>query len=156
VYNFPKILREAHGVYALVGATVRVANSLLPPLRRTSVLLDYGWRPDGSLWLGFKLSRGMIRSGVFGVPTGMRHFLHGKYTIVMADAKIGTLVLTQNAAWGIGPILRRLRSAPGDLLIITFDSALRIARVYVNNGMDLCSEFHSLETHSAPVGVGCD
>ena len=78
VYNSPIILREAHGVYALVGTTVGVPNSLLPTLRRTSVLLDYGWRPNGNLWLGFKLSRGIIRSGVFGVPTRMRHFLHGE------------------------------------------------------------------------------
>jgi hypothetical protein len=151
ITSSPIILRRAYGVYALVGASPdsRVIDSLLPPLRRTSVLLDYGWHTDGHLWLGFKLSQGMIRSGVFGVPTAMRRFLHGEYALLASDeSKIGTLVVPDNVAWGLGPFFRRRGCAPGELLVIRFDLASHLAHAHLE-GEDLLDEFHSLRARHA-------
>jgi len=151
VSSSPIIVRRAYGVYVLVGVSTDsgVIESLLPPLRRTSVLLDYGWHTDGQLWLGFKLSQGMIRNGVFGVPTAMRRFLHGEYALLASDeSKIGTLVMTDNAAWGLGPFFRR-RCEPGQLLVIRFNLTSHVARLHLE-GEDLLDEFRSLRARHVP------
>jgi hypothetical protein len=148
ISSSPIVVRPAYGVYTLVGERVDLpfTNSLLPPLRSTSVLLNYCWHANGSLWLGFKISQGMIRNGVFGVPTAMRKLLHGKYTILASGkSKTGILVLTGTAGWGLGPFLRRRKCKPGDLLVICFDVAARIACAHLE-GEDLLDEFRSLRT----------
>lgn len=133
----PVIARYAPGVYGLRSATVSpgLVASLVSRRPRGKVLRDYGWTPDGRVWLGYELSKAMISSGVFTVPKGMKPFLEGEFVLKAADrARIGALVCKgASAAWGLGPFFRRRGGEPGDHLALVFDLKAREVTVSVGD-----------------------
>jgi hypothetical protein len=131
------IAKYARGVYGLPGAEVPpgVIDSLIPKQRRHGkVLVDYGWTRDRKIWLGFRLSRGMISSGVFTVPAAMKRFLEGEFVLKANDAScIGTVVSKESGAWGLGPFFSRRGGEPGDHLLILFDLTIQEAIVRIGD-----------------------
>lgn len=134
----PVITKYAIGVYGLRGTDVPpgLVESLMPDFkqRRGRVLLDYGWSPEGKIWLGYKLSEGMLKSGVIGVPAGMKRFLSGEYLLKTEDGlQIGKLVMKEGAGWGLGPFYRRRGGEPGDYLVLLVDTSSKEASVYIGD-----------------------
>ncbi len=124
----PIMVRYARGVYGLRGASVSpgTVESLAPRRRRGRVLIDYGWTSDGKIWLAFCLSKAMVISGVFGVPSGMKQFLQGEFSLRLADrSPIGTLFCAYPNAWGLGPMFRRRGGEEGDYLVLVVDLGAR-------------------------------
>ena len=143
----PIIARYAPGVYGLRGADVEpgLVESLISPRRRGRVLKDYGWTTDGRVWLGFQLSEAMISSGVFTVPAAMKTFANGEFLLKVEDGSpIGTAVIQESGAWGLGPFFRRRGGEPGDHLILVFDLAAREAVVHIGDA-DLLDQFQALD-----------
>ena len=143
----PIVARYAPGVYGLRGADVEpgVVESLIAPRRRGRVLKDYGWTTDGRVWLGFQLSEAMISSGVFTVPAAMKTFANGEFLLKVEDGSpIGTAVIQESGAWGLGPFFRRRGGEPGDHLILVFDLAAREAVVHIGDA-DLLDQFQALD-----------
>jgi hypothetical protein len=146
------VLRYAPGVYGLVGAHIDpgVTESLSPRTRKGRVLVDYGWLPERQIWLGYRLSQGMIRNGVFTVPSAMKRALEGEYPVATADgARIGTLTIRENGGWGLGPFYTRRGGEPGDYLVVRFELATRTATVYLG-GKDLFEEYRSAAAGLTP------
>ena len=147
----PIIARYAPGVYGLRGADVEpgLVESLIAPRRWGRVLKDYGWTTDGSVWLGFQLSEAMISSGVFTVPAAMKTFVSGEFPLKGEDgSSIGTAVVQESGAWGLGPFFRRRGGEPGDHLILVFDLAAREAVVHIGDA-DLLDKFQALDEEEA-------
>jgi hypothetical protein len=128
------VCRYAPGIYGLVGAHLPpgLVERLAPRRRRTRVLQDFGWQSERQIWISFKLSEGMIRAGVFGVPSSLKRFLEGEYDLLTPDnSRIGRLSLKENSGWGLGPFFTRRGGEAGDYLVVVFDLRKReaIARV---------------------------
>ena len=143
----PILARYAPGVYGLRGADVEpgLVESLIPPRRRGRVLKDYGWTTDGKVWLGFQLSEAMISSGVFTAPAAMKVFVSGEFLLKVEDGSpVGTAVVQESGAWGLGPFFRRRGGEPGDHLILVFDLAAREAVVHIGDA-DLLDQFQALD-----------
>jgi hypothetical protein len=144
----PIIERYASGVYGLRGANVPpgLAESLIPHNERPpSVRLDHGWTSDRKIWIGYRLSDGMVRNGAFGVPSGLKKFLQGKFTLKAADGDVmGTLSISESSGWGLGPFYRRRGGEAGDTLLIVFDLSRQEASISIGNE-GLLEKCHSLD-----------
>jgi hypothetical protein len=142
----PVIDRFASGVYGLRGAKVEpgTVESLIPQYqRRASVRLDHGWTGDRKIWIGYRVSEGMLNSGAFSIPGGLKRFLQGSFALNSADGlRIGTLVVKESSAWGIGPFFRRRGGEPGDTLLIVFDLKAKDAHVSIGDD-DLLEQYQT-------------
>ena len=135
----PVIARYAPGVYGLRGAQVPpgLAESMVQLRRKTRVLADYGWLPDGRIFVSYKLSEGCLSNGIVSVPSGMRSYLQGEFKLLIADGQsAGRLAVKDNSAWGLGPFFRRRGGEPGDHFQIIFDTKQRLASVHLGETMD--------------------
>ena len=98
--------------------------------RKTRVLADYGWLPDGSIFISYKLSKGTLANGIVSIPAGMKSYLQGEFGLLIADGQsAGQLVVKDTQAWGLGPFFRRRGGEPGDLFQIVFDTRQMVASV---------------------------
>ena len=134
----PVLTKYAIGVYGLRGVPVPpgVIESLKPDFsnRRGRVLRDYGWTPDGKVWLGYKVSEAMIRSGVTTVPGAMKRFIAGEFTLKTEDGlPVGRLVVKENSAWSLGPFFRRRGGEVEDYLVLLIDLTDRNATIYIGD-----------------------
>jgi hypothetical protein len=135
----PVITRYARGVYGLRGAQVPpgLAESLVELRRNTRVLAEYGWLPDGKIFVSYKLSKGCLTKGIVSVPAGMKSYLQGEFELLIADEQsAGRLVVKDTQAWGLGPFFRRRGGEPGDLFQIVFDTSKMLASVSLPEDRD--------------------
>jgi len=80
------------------------------------------------------LSEAMIRSGVVGVPAAMRRFLAGEFSLKVEEGlSVGTLVVKESSAWGLGPFFRRRGGEEGDYLVILLDLSVREATIHIGD-----------------------
>jgi hypothetical protein len=133
----PIIIRYAPEVYGLRGAelTAGLVESLMPKhTGKSKLLVDFGWTNDRNLQIVYKVSRGMLSSGVVSIPIGLRPFVNGKFTLRTADGyDVGTLVVKNNTAWGLGPFFSRRGGETDDYLRILFDLTKREASVHIGD-----------------------
>lgn len=135
----PVLARYAPGVYGLRGAQIPpgLAESLVESRRRTRVLADYGWLPDGRIHLSYKLSEGALSNVIVSVPVGMKSYLQGEFKLLIADGQcVGRLVVKDTQAWGLGPFFRRRGVEPGDFFQILFDTKQRLASLSLEEPAD--------------------
>lgn len=123
--NSPVLCKFARGVYGLRGTDIQpgVVERLVPKTKQGRVRLDHGWTQDGCVWIAYRISAGMISSGVFGVPTSLGRVMGGTYVLRTSDgAIVGKVTVPQDSgtAWGLGPLFSRRGGEPGDVLLLTF------------------------------------
>jgi hypothetical protein len=132
----PIIAKYAPGVYGLRGADFppgQATDLALKPRRRKAVR-DHGWTPDGCVWIGYRLSDSMVRTGILYVPAALKAIVAGEFQLETEDGvSIGIIKSKDLAAWGIGPLFSRRGGEPGDFLVIVFDLARRVATVSVGD-----------------------
>ncbi|CAN5562187.1 hypothetical protein BH23CHL2_BH23CHL2_25220 [soil metagenome] len=140
----PIIAKYARGVYGIRGAETdpSIIESLIPVRNAKQVLLDYGWTKDGDIWIVFRLTDAAIGSGVVGIPSAMKSFIQGEFLLVSSDdADLGTLVIKDTSAWGLGPLFRRRGGEQGDILLLSI--SLENRRVFAQIGSDeLIDDLH--------------
>ena len=112
ISNSPIITRLGIGVYGLRGAKLNpgAIEALKPkrPYFKHRVLIDDGWTNYGKIWLGFKLSKGLLSGGVFSIPSAMKQFLEGRYTFKVIDGSdIGNITIRNISGWNISPFFDR-------------------------------------------------
>lgn len=135
----PIVARYAPGVYGLRGAQVPpgLAESMVGLRRKTRVLSDYGWLPEGKIFVSYKLSQGCLSNGIVSVPGGMKPYLQGEFRLLTADGlPAGRLVVKDTQAWGLGPLFQRRGGEPGDHFQIVFDTKQRLASVHLGEAVD--------------------
>lgn len=126
----PVIARLGPGVYGLRGTSVApgIVDELVLRKPRGKVLQDYGWTPDGEIWLGYRLSASAVASGVISIPSALAAFLTGDFEINDADGlRLGRLGTGGYAAWGLSPTIARRGLEAGDYLSVTIDLQARTA-----------------------------
>lgn len=133
----PAIMRYGRCLYSLVGADISPSQveSLQTGLRRRKdhVLLDYGWQ-HGKIWLGYRLSRNMIRGGCFNTPRSMENLISGEFTLETEEGEIiAKLVIRESGAWGLTKLFRRRGGEPGDYLALIFDINKRKTLAYMGD-----------------------
>jgi len=133
----PLICRHATGVYGLRGSEVPVGlvESLAPKRTgKSKLIIDYGWTEDREVQILYRVSAGMLASGIVSIPAALKAFVQGRFALMTGDdSKIGTLVVKDNSGWGIGPFFTRRGGEPGDYLSVVFDSSRRIATVEIGD-----------------------
>jgi hypothetical protein len=130
----PVIARYERGVYGLRGAQVPpgLAASMVATRKQPRVLTDYGWLPDGRIFLSYKLSGGALANGIVSVPAGLKSHLQGEFGLLTSDGQsAGLVVIKDTQAFGLGPFFRRRGGEPGDLFKIVFDMKLKLASVHL-------------------------
>ncbi len=138
----PAIRQYGKGVYGLAGADVSpgIVDSLAPKRRNSSVLRDFGHAPDGSVWMLYRLSRGMVNSGMFYVPSSMREFVQGEFELRSDSNLIGKLTIKENAGWGLGPVFKRRGGEEGDYLRLKLGHQDRSASISIGDSTLLANE----------------
>ena len=114
-------LRGVHVDPASVEA-LRAANASRPRQKR---ILDYGWTPDGSLWMAVRLPAS-YQAGVFGIPSAIQRYVEGRdFAARSEDGSLcGTIrVGEEGTSWGFGPFLSRNGADEDDILVADFDLA---------------------------------
>jgi hypothetical protein len=131
----PVLERVAPSVYALRGAKidpVEVAHLAGKDVPTEPALQDDGWTKDGAIWLGYRVKRNILSSGVVAVRAGVRNMIGERRLELYAvdGASVGTLVVsTTGNAWGLTPFIGRRGVEVGDGLIIALDTDLGVAVV---------------------------
>lgn len=131
----PVLERLAPSVYALRGVKIdpaEVAHLAGKDIPTEAALQDDGWTKDGAVWLGYRVKRNMLSSGVVSVPAGIRNMIgdHKLELYTVEGATVGTLVVSSTgSAWGLTPFIGRRGVEVGDALIITLDTELGVAVV---------------------------
>jgi len=103
-------------------APPRVRVAPLPRTPKPTLCLGFGRPDDRRIWIGFKLSAGMIHTGSFTFPPPLRGLLSGTFPLLDPDgARAGQFVVKQPKGWGLIPLFSRRGTAPGDCLVLLFD-----------------------------------
>lgn len=98
---------------------LRRANAQRPRERR---IQDFGWTPEGRLWLAVRLGR--PSSVVITIPSAISNYLADRNFRARAldGSDVGEVVIAENASsWGYTPFLGRMGADEGDVLRIEFD-----------------------------------
>jgi len=135
----PVIARYAPGVYGLRGTQVPpgLAESMVELRRKTRVLADYGWLPNGKIFASYKLSKGSLSNGIVSIPSAMKSYLQGEFGLLIAEGQsAGRLVIKDTQAWGLGPFFRRRGGEPGDHFQIIFDTRQRLASLHLGEALE--------------------
>lgn len=131
----PIICKYATGLYGLRGAKVPpgLVESLISKKKKVATL-DYGWTPDGNIWIVHKLSAASIQSGVIGIPSAMKEHLQGIFSCTTADGvQIGNIKIKDAACWGLGSFFRRRGGEEEDHILIIFSIVNKKAKIYIGD-----------------------
>jgi hypothetical protein len=154
----PIVARYATGVYGLVGAEVDpgFVESLITKRRAEKVVLDFGWRGSQSIWIGYRLSRNMINTGVCNVPGAMQRFLMGRYSLKDEDGfVIGQIRMANNHLSGLGALFTRRGGEPGDYLALILDLRTKEALPYLGD-KGLLEKLQSAANEKQPGSAASD
>jgi len=130
---------------------------LAPKRQHRKVLADYGWTPEGQIWLAYRLSEATILTGVVSVPAAMRDFVAGEFALKSQDGEgMGILVAKESTAWGLGPFFSRRGGEAGDYLLISLDLKMREANLCLGTA-DLVEDYaNAAEGFPVPVLSGVE
>lgn len=139
----PLIARYAPGIYGLRGVDIAPGEieRFASQRARTRHVQDYGWSSDARLWIIFELSRSVLSSGVFYIPTGLRNLVEGRFVLFAEGrSRLGALVIAQHGCWGLSPLFTRRGGQPGDTLLLIFDLRSREAEARMGTDRELLEE----------------
>lgn len=95
--------------------------AMRPRVRR---VLDYGWTPEGNLWLAVRLPKLYGGSYTQGIPAPILRYVAGRQFRATGEdgTQVGSIgVDDQGTSWGYAPFLSREGADEGDVLYIEFD-----------------------------------
>jgi hypothetical protein len=143
----PILERYASGVYGLRGADISPgeAEALRPRVVRSRALVDYGWKKDGVPWIAYPVTENLLRSGVAGMPAGLRDALgEGSWPLVTVDGTtVGKLVCRGGSVWGMKPYFKRRGADIGDFMVLEIDRRTSVATVRLG-GKEIYEQVHEV------------
>ncbi|MCZ7650334.1 MAG: hypothetical protein M5U13_03855 [Thermoanaerobaculia bacterium] len=135
--NAPFIERLASGIYALRG--MRVDPAQVETLRAFRwggpTLRDWGWTPDGAIWMAQGVTASLQASRVLSVPAAARRLLRrDRFDLIGTDGEhLGHLALGSGGnAWGLGRYFNRYDPREGEVLVIALDP--RLGKALIQHG----------------------
>lgn len=134
----PILQRVAFGVYALRGQKLDpgvVSRAVNSARSQRSPLIDFGWSRSRTLWLAMRLSRSIVRTGIFGIPAGLRRQLKDAYVCgTKSEPTAERLRCNRSQAWGLKRLIVQAGAQPDDFMLLEFDN--RAETVEVSFGSD--------------------
>ncbi|HVT17006.1 MAG TPA: hypothetical protein VHQ90_12615 [Thermoanaerobaculia bacterium] len=133
----PYIQRLAPAIYSLRGNPVdptTVARLLTNKRLHGRFQKDHGWTAAGCIWIAYRVTQGLLMSGVVSVPPGVKKIVNSRRfrLIDIADLPVGVLVVSETgSAWGFSPFIRRRGVQEGDTLVLVLDLRSGVARLDV-------------------------
>jgi hypothetical protein len=145
----PVLAKYAPGVYGVRGATVSPAQaeSLVdfPRRNRGRKLLDYGWMKSGRIWLGFNITKNMLTSGFFSIPSAMKKYFGHHYEVkVESGAVISELKEGAAGFNGLTKVFKYYGLEEGDCFVLEFDLANESAKA-IPGGRELILNYQDDE-----------
>ena len=121
----PIFAKYAPGIYGLTGTTFNPGDIERIRKWQGQGFSDHGWTENSEPWAAVEVTPAMLSTGVAGLPGGLRNILRGRYSIDTEDGeKVGNLVVSDRAVWGLGKFFRRCGGDPGDVLVLIFKPSL--------------------------------
>ena len=105
--------RVSPGVYTLIGVQLSPGQvrAVAGRGKARRVVQDCGWTPDGeAVWVTYRVSAGLLRSGVASLPSGIRSFVsRGRYELRGKDGpSVGHIGIGDGSLWGLLSLFARL------------------------------------------------
>ena len=117
---------------------LRAANAEQPREKR---VIDYGWTPEGRLWVDVRLPDLKSRTAfTFLMPSDIRRLVADGEFLAFSESGLrsGRIRVTEDGqSWGYGPFLERSGADEGDVFIIEFDLGERTALLRLADDEDL-------------------
>jgi hypothetical protein len=122
----------------------------------------HGWTKDKAYWLGYRVTEGILDTGVLTVPAGVVKLIGARrFELAAIDGTaMGTLAADRDGnAWGVSQFIRRRGVDTDDAIVITIDLDLEFAMVQSGSPADLLVAYaegegrgpqHYLEEMTAP------
>lgn len=111
---------------------------------KPTIKSDWGWTPERSLYIVYKLNKSSIRSGVFPLFSSFSAFLTEKnYPLIdVQSEKVGVLAINEEGTqcWGISAYLRRVDADENDYLVVDIDLQKQLANIKIGD-YELVSEY---------------
>lgn len=108
-------------------ATVEALRATNAERAREKRVLDYGWTPNGRLWVAVRLPElKSLAAFTFGMPAPIRRLVADREFPASSESGILSGVVRVNAdgiSWGYGSFLGRSGADEDDILIVEFDLA---------------------------------
>ena len=137
-------------VFALAGTDVAPGTvERLTPVRASGrVLQDYGWAPDGRLWVVVQASQSTIANGLINIPQAFAEYLQGRFQIDSAirpedgeddadaeDAEEApvTIKVSRLMLSGLRPALIERAAEVGDRILLIFDRERRTLELRIGD-----------------------
>ena len=116
------VAKYSVGIYGLRGATFSPGDLERISAHRQSRYSDHGWTENAQPWAAVELASSTLANGVVQLPASFRQQMKGRFLLKTEDGlTVGTLVVSDQATWGLSPLFRRRGGEPGDILLLTFD-----------------------------------
>lgn len=132
----PAISRLARGVYAPVGEPVPpgVVEEVAAEVAAARKPAEWGWLPRGTLWCAIPLNTTVLTAGRTSIPSFVYEYAEGEWAARMAGRAIGEQIKCGNGfIWGFRRTLVNAGAEAGDVFVVEFDAAARIASLYVGD-----------------------
>jgi len=120
--NSPMIRRYGREAYGLVGAQISEEQIVGVQLgtHRNSVRRDWGYTPEGDVWVDYQLSAACVTNGVFSVPAITENLAGRDFDVHnISGVRIATLRIKNGAIWGFLPYFGRHDPEAGDHMRVT-------------------------------------
>lgn len=130
----PIITKFKDSVYGIRGAKIPpgIIESIYVRPKPKKVIQDYGWTVEGHIWITFILSEAILETGICGIPSAMKNYLQGLYTLKTIDgAIISNLTVKNNNAWGLKKLFERRGGEIDDHLALKFNPANHTVKAYI-------------------------
>ncbi|MGE3301665.1 MAG: DNA-directed RNA polymerase subunit alpha C-terminal domain-containing protein [Hyphomonadaceae bacterium] len=132
----PVIARLARGVYAPVGEPVPpgVVEEISAEVAAARKPAEWGWLPRGTLWCAIPLNTTVLTAGRTSIPSFVYEYAEGEWAARMAGRTLGEQIKCGNGfIWGFRRTLVNAGAEAGDMFVVEFDAAARIASLYLGD-----------------------
>ena len=111
---------------------------------KPTIKLEWGWTPERSLYIIYRLNKSSIRNGIFTLLSGFSSYLSEKHypLIDIQNEKVGILSINEerSSCWGMSAYLRRVDAEENDYLVLDIDLQKQLASIKIGD-YELVSEY---------------
>ena len=123
------------GIYGLVGAPIPLGTiEQLSVDRKKNARSEHGWDNQGRLWFATRLSRLIIKMGMFYLPAFVVELVSGTWPARLPDGTVsGAIEVSGQGILGLKSILELSGAEPDDVMSLRFDFTHKVVEIEVGD-----------------------